>query len=168
MKRSKLIFLICIIIAVVVFWRACSDRPEPPAETETKEQIVIGVVEGDIHDIGKNLVKTMFDAAGWTVHDLGRDVKLERFVEEQQKTNSDIVALSALMTTSMLAMPKVIQMIKAQNPNVAVMVGGAPLTRDVARLYGADGYADNPSEAVREAVRIIDQLRASVQNSEEQ
>jgi len=132
-------------------------RPHIKAEKmEVKGQIVIGVVEGDIHDIGKNLVKIMFDAAGWTVHDLGRDVKLERFMEEQQRTNSNIVALSALMTTSMMAIPKVVQMIKALNPNVAVMVGGAPLTREIATSYGADGYADTAANAVQEAVRLVE------------
>ena len=129
--------------------------------TEAKGQIVIGVVEGDIHDIGKNLVRIMFDAAGWTVHDLGKDVKLERFVEEQQRTNADIVALSALMTTSMLAIPKVVQMVKAQDPNIAVMVGGAPLTREIARSYGADGYADNAGEAVAEAISMLNRLKRS-------
>ena len=124
-------------------------------ETEVQRRIVIGVVEGDIHDIGKNLVKVMFDAAGWVVHDLGRDVQLEQFVEEQQRTNSDIVALSALMTTSMLAMPKVIQMVKARDPSVAVMVGGAPLTREIASSYGAEGYAKTAAEAVAEAGRIL-------------
>ena len=129
--------------------------------TEAKGQIVIGVVEGDIHDIGKNLVRIMFDAAGWTVHDLGKDVKLERFVEEQQRTNADIVALSALMTTSMLAIPKVVQMVKAQDPNIAVMVGGAPLTREIARSYGADGYADNAGDAVAEAISMLNRLKRS-------
>ena len=124
-------------------------------ETEVQGQIVIGVVEGDIHDIGKNLVKVMFDAAGWIVHDLGRDVQLDKFVEEQQRTNSDIVAISALMTTSMLAMPKVIQMVKARAPNVAVMVGGAPLNREIASSYGAEGYAKTAGEAVAEAGRIL-------------
>lgn len=126
-----------------------------PEQIGTKGQIVIGVVEGDIHDIGKNLVKIMLDAAGWTVHDLGKDVKLERFVEEQQRTNSDIVALSALMTTSMVAMPKVIQMVKVQAPHVAVMVGGAPLNLAIAKSYGADGYASNASEAVQVAISMI-------------
>lgn len=128
-------------------------------EGAVKGQVVIGTVEGDVHDIGKNLVKMMFEAAGWTIHDLGRDVKLERFVEEQMKTDSDIVALSALMSTSMLAIPKVIQMIKARNPNVAIMVGGAPITEDVAKLYGADGYATNAGNAVQEAIRMISRLR---------
>ena len=118
-------------------------------------------MEGDIHDIGKNLVKIMFEAAGWTVHDLGKDVKLERFVEEQRKTNSDIVALSSLMTTSMLAIPEAIMMIREYDPAVAIMVGGAPLTRDIAKSYGADGYADNAGEAVQEATRVINRLSES-------
>jgi len=124
-----------------------------------KGQVVIGTVEGDVHDIGKNLVKMMFEVAGFTVHDLGRDVKLEKFVEEQLKTDSEIVALSALMTTSMLAMPKVIKMIKDRNPNVKIMVGGAPLSNDVAEKYGADGYANNAANAVQEAIRMVSRLR---------
>lgn len=127
--------------------------------TETKRQIVIGTVEGDIHDIGKNLVKIMFEAAGWTVHDLGRDVNLPRFLEEQKRTHSDVVAMSALMTTSMLAMPKAIEMIKAEDPEVAIMLGGAPLTRDIATSYGADGYADNAGEAVQEANEMLKRLK---------
>ncbi len=128
-------------------------------EAKTKGQVVIGTVEGDVHDIGKNLVKMMFEVAGFTVHDLGRDVKLEKFVEEQLKTDSEIVALSALMTTSMLAMPKVIEMIKKRNPNVKILVGGAPVSGDVADKYGADGYADNAANAVQEAIRMVSQLR---------
>ena len=129
------------------------------ADMQAKGQVVIGVVEGDIHDIGKNLVKIMFEAAGWTVHDLGRDVQLARFAEEQQRTNSDIVALSALMTTSMLALPVAIKLIKARDPNVAVMVGGAPVTRDIAKSYGADGYADNAGQVVQEAIKVISEVK---------
>ena len=124
-----------------------------------KGTIVMGTVKGDLHDIGKNLVKIMFDAAGWTVYDLGKDVKLEKFVDEQQRTKADIVALSALMTTSMMAMPKVIQMIKAQASNVAVMVGGAPITQEIAMSYGADGYADTAANAVEEAAKLVKVLR---------
>jgi methanogenic corrinoid protein MtbC1 len=127
--------------------------------TEKRRQIIIGTVEGDIHDIGKNLVKIMFEAAGWIVHDLGKDVVLPRFVEAQARTHADVVALSALMTTSMLAMPKVIAMLKAEDPEVAVIVGGAPLTRDTAMAYGADGFADNAGEAVREAHEMLVRLK---------
>jgi methanogenic corrinoid protein MtbC1 len=135
-------------------------KPHIKSEDEqTKGRIVIGVVEGDIHDIGKNLVKIMLEAAGWTVYDLGRDVQLAKFAEEQQRTNSDIVAISALMTTSMLALPEAVKLIKASNPNVAVMVGGAPVTRDIAKSYGADGYADNAGQVVKEATRVLSEVR---------
>ena len=117
--------------------------------------IVLGVVEGDVHDIGKNLVKMMFDVAGWTVYDLGKDVPLEKFVEEHLKTDSDIVAMSALMTTSMVAIPKAIEMIRARNPKAIIMVGGAPINADVALRYGADGYAETAGTAVEEAIRLI-------------
>jgi len=109
--------------------------------------VVIGVVEGDVHDIGKNLIKMMFDVAGWNVFDLGRDVPLEKFVEEQLKTESEIVAMSAMMTTSMLGMPKVIEMIRAKNPKCRIMVGGA------------DGYAESAGTAVDEAMRLIAMLK---------
>jgi methanogenic corrinoid protein MtbC1 len=102
----------------------------------------------------------MFDATGWTVYDLGKDVKLERFVEEQVRTEADIVAISALLTTSMIAMPRVIQMIKAQSPDTPVIVGGAPLNQHIAERFGADGYADNAASAVGEAKRLIETRRA--------
>jgi len=111
-------------------------------------KMIIGVVEGDIHDIGKNLVKTMFEAEGWEVRDLGRDVKIERFQQEQQKIHADVVALSALMTTSMLAMPKIIELVKGSEPEPLVLVGGAPLSKEIALQYGADGYADNAKGAI--------------------
>ena len=122
-------------------------------------QVVIGTVQGDVHDIGKNIIKLMFDVGGFEVHDLGRDVPLENFVEEQMKTDSDIVAMSAMMTTTMMGMKKVIEMIKEKNPNVAIMLGGAPVTQDVASLFGADGYADSAGNAVQEAIKMIGQLR---------
>ncbi len=132
-------------------------RPHVKTTQEKKDvgKIVMGVIEGDIHDIGKTLVKTMFEAAGWEIYDLGKDVKLEKFVEELKRTKADVVALSALMTTSMLAMPKVIDMLKAQVPDVIIMVGGAPLSPEIAKQYGADGYARDAIAAVQEADRLF-------------
>lgn len=121
--------------------------------------VVIGVVEGDVHDIGKNLIKMMFDVAGWNVYDLGRDVPLEKFVEEQLKTDSEIVALSAMMTTSMLGMPVVIKKIRDKNPKCRIMIGGAPINPDVAKKYDADGYAESAGTAVDEAMRLIAMLK---------
>lgn len=124
-----------------------------------KGQVVIGTIQGDVHDIGKNIIKMMFDVAGFTVHDLGRDVPLEKFVEEQMRTDSEIVALSAMMTTTMMGMKKVVEMIKEKNPNVAIMLGGAPVTSDTANLFGADGYAESAGNAVQEAIKMISRLR---------
>ena len=120
-----------------------------------RRKIILGTVEGDIHDIGKNLVKVMFEAAGWEVHDLGADVKIGRFIEEQRKVKADIVGLSALMTTSMLAIPKIIEALRADDEQVVIMVGGAPITPEIAASYGANGYADNAGEAVGEATKIL-------------
>jgi dimethylamine corrinoid protein len=128
-------------------------------QSEVKGSIVLGVVEGDVHDIGKNLVKLMFEVAGWTVHDLGKDVPLDRFVEEQIRTDSDIVGISALMTTSMLAMPEVIKRLRAKNPKVRIMLGGAPVSPEVAEKYGADGYARTAGTAVDEAMRLLKMLK---------
>ena len=135
-------------------------RPHvPEKEDDVNAQVVIGSIQGDVHDIGKNLVKMMFDVAGWDVHDLGRDVPLEKFVEEQLRTDSEVVAMSAMMTTTMLGMKKVIKMIKEKNPDVAIMLGGAPVTQDVANLFGADGYAESAGNAVSEGIKMIGRLR---------
>jgi corrinoid protein of di/trimethylamine methyltransferase len=131
-------------------------RPHVKADrTGVCGKIVIGVVEGDIHDIGKNLVKTMMVAAGFEVTDLGNNVKLDRFLEEQKKIKADVVALSTLMTSSMLAMQKVIQMLKDKAPDALIIVGGAPLTKETARSYGADGYAADASSAVKELIGLL-------------
>ncbi len=135
-------------------------RPHiPKGESGSKASVVLGSVQGDVHDIGKNLVKMMFDIAGWDVHDLGRDVPLEDFVEKQLDTGSDVLAMSAMMTTTMLGMKKVIAMVKEKNPDCLIMLGGAPLTRDVANLFGADGYAESAGNAVSEGIKMIGNLR---------
>lgn len=124
-----------------------------------KGSVVIGTVEGDVHDIGKNLVKMMFDVAGFTVYDLGRDVPLDQFVEEQLRTDSELVCLSAMMTTSMIGMPKVIEKIKAKNPNCMIMIGGAPTSKELADKWGADGYAEDASNALKEAIKMVSFLK---------
>ena len=122
-------------------------------------EVVIGTVEGDVHDIGKNLVKMMFEIAGFKVHDLGRDVPLDNFVEEQIRTDSDIVCLSAMMTTTMLGMKTVIEKLRARNPSVKIMIGGAPITAEIAEKWGADGYAPDAPNALQEALNMIKGLR---------
>jgi len=128
-------------------------------KSEVKGSVVLGVVEGDVHDIGKNLVKIMFEVAGWDVYDLGKDVPLDKFVEEQVRTDADIVGISTLMTTTMLAMPVIIKKLRERNPNVRIMLGGAPLNPDIVEKYGADGYAKTAGTAVDEAIRLIKMLK---------
>src|SRR5450759_3312278 len=121
--------------------------------------VVIGTVEGAVTDIGKNIVKMMFDVAGFTVYDLGRDVPLEKFVQEQLRTDSDLVCLSAMMTTTMTGMKKVIDDLRAKNPHVKIMIGGAPVSQDVADKYGADGYAKDATNALKDAINMIESLK---------
>ena len=124
-----------------------------------KGQVVMGVVQGDVHDIGKNIVKMMFDVAGFEVHDLGRDVPLEKFVEEQLKTDSELVCLSAMMTTTMVGMEEVIKKIKEKNPKAKIMIGGAPVNEDIASKWGADGYAKDANNALQDAINMITSLK---------
>ncbi|MBI5099373.1 MAG: corrinoid protein [Nitrospirae bacterium] len=128
--------------------------------------VVIGTVEGDVHDIGKNIVKMMFDVAGFTVYDLGRDVPLDKFVEEQIKTDSDLVCLSAMMTTTMVGMKKVIDNLKAKNPNIKIMIGGAPVSQDIADKWGADGYAKDANNALKDAINMISSLKKMKEEAE--
>jgi corrinoid protein of di/trimethylamine methyltransferase len=131
----------------------------PQDQQNTRGVVVIGTVQGDVHDIGKNLVKMMFEVAGFEVHDLGKDVELESFVEEQLRTNAGLVCLSAMMTTSMLGMERVIKMIREKNPNVKIMIGGAPVTGEIVDRFGADATADSASNALKEALKMVESLR---------
>ncbi len=131
-----------------------------------KGSVVIGTVEGDVHDIGKNIVKMMFDVAGFTVYDLGRDVPLDKFVEEQMRTDSDLVCLSAMMTTTMTGMKKVIDDLRKKNPNVKIMIGGAPVSQDIAQKWGADGYAKDANNALKDAINMVSSLKKLKEEAE--
>ncbi len=120
--------------------------------------ILIGTVRGDLHDIGKNMVATMLRGVGFQVRDLGINVSTERFVREVESTNPDILALSALLTTTMPEMAKVIQALEAKGlrDRLKVMVGGAPVNQKFAQEIGADGYAQDAGEAVSLAKRLME------------
>lgn len=124
---------------------------------EIKEtgKVAIAVVLGDIHDIGKNLVKLLLETAGLTVFDLGKDVISEDILDNVREEKTDLVALSALMTTSMMEMKEDVKLLKGEFPNVKIMVGGAPVSQEFCNSIGADGYADNASEAIRVAQRLL-------------
>ena len=122
------------------------------AETGAKPTgvVVAGTVKGDLHDIGKNLVCMMLEGAGFQIHDLGTDVAPGKFVEAVQDKGADIVALSALLTTTMPAMKSTIEALKESGlrSKVKVMIGGAPVTQRYADEIGADGYAPDAASAV--------------------
>ncbi len=124
---------------------------------EIKEtgRVAIGVVLGDIHDIGKNLVKLLLETAGLTVFDLGKDVLPEDFQDKIKEEHVDLVALSALVTTSMMEMKEDVKLFKEEFPAVKIMVGGAPVSQEFCDSIGADGYADNASEAIRVAQKLL-------------
>jgi corrinoid protein of di/trimethylamine methyltransferase len=123
------------------------------SQRQVTGRVVIGTVKGDIHEIGKSLVAMMLSADGFEVHDLGVDVSVERFVEKAREVNADIVAISALLTTTMTGQRTVVDALAAAGlrPGVRVLVGGAPVTRSWAQEIGADGYGEDAVGAVKVA-----------------
>jgi len=122
-----------------------------------KGTVVIGTVEGDMHDIGKNLVKMMLESNGYEVHDLGVDVSADAFAKATRDVNANIVATSALLTTTMTIIPDIVATLAevGLKNKVKVMIGGAPITRQFADEIGAEGYADDCASAVDEADRLM-------------
>lgn len=120
-------------------------------------KIIIGVIEGDTHDIGKNIVKVMLEACGFEVYDLGRDVSIELFIDKSIEVNADIIAMSTLMTTSMDNMKLLIDKLNEENlrNNFKIMIGGGPVSNDYANQIGADGYSDSASHAVELAKELM-------------
>lgn len=129
----------------------------PQEEKNSKSKIVIGVVKGDTHDIGKNLVKIMLESAGYEMIDLGRDVAVDDFISTAKEQGAEVIALSTLMSTSMVNMEKVIQGLEAAGirDQVKVIVGGAPISPAFAEKIGADGYSANAVEAVKLVDRLL-------------
>ncbi|MBN1813779.1 MAG: corrinoid protein [Anaerolineae bacterium] len=136
-------------------------EPELMARQEQRQilgTVVIGTVEGDIHEIGKSLVATMLGAAGFRVYDLGVDVPAGRFVEQVKATRADVVGLSALLTTTMRNQEAVIEALKEAGlrEGVKVVIGGAPASPEWAETVGADGYAENANEAVGVVKQLLE------------
>lgn len=130
---------------------------EANKDNEKKIKAVIGVVEGDTHDIGKNLVKIMMESAGFEMYDLGRDVSLDKFIETAKENDADLICMSTLMTTTMGGMKTVIDRLVAENlrDRVKVMIGGGPISQKFADEIGADAYTTNAVKAVEKAKEIV-------------
>ena len=119
------------------------------SDSKTSDKIVLATVEGDIHDIGKNIVKVLLENYGFTVIDLGKDVKPQAVLDAVLENDVTLVGLSALMTTTVVAMEETIKLIKKNAPQCAVVVGGAVLTQEYADMIGATHYAKDAMETVR-------------------
>ncbi len=139
-------------------------RPHIRAADRTERiRIVIGVVEGDTHDIGKNLVRILLEASGFEVIDLGRDVPVRKFVDTAIEQQARVIALSTLMTTTMEGMAEVVRVLRAENlrDRIKVIVGGGPVSQQFADKIGADGYSAKAAEAVQLVRRLVSQAGAA-------
>ena len=121
----------------------------PTAIIDESKTLVLSTVKGDIHDIGKNIVKLIFESYGYRVIDLGRDVPKERILEALKASGATLLGLSALMTTTLPAMEETVALVKREMPNVKIIVGGAVLTETYSKKIGADLYAPDAISAVR-------------------
>ena len=140
--------------AMAVFGPALTAQHQTRSSPGT---VVVGTVQGDIHEIGKSLVATMLEAAGFVVHDLGTDVSVERFVSTAREVGANVIGLSALLTTTMRNQQVVIQALvdAGLREQIKVIVGGAPASPEWAERIGADAYAENASEAVETVRRLV-------------
>jgi methanogenic corrinoid protein MtbC1 len=126
-------------------------------DAQKRGVVVIGTVQGDVHDIGKTLVVTLLGVHGFTVHDLGRDVEIEAFIEKAKEVNADIIGSSALLTTTMTKQKELEEALKEAGlkGRIKTIVGGSPVTKRWADRIGADAYGENAHEATREAEELL-------------
>jgi methanogenic corrinoid protein MtbC1 len=128
----------------------------PSMGTGEKGVFVIGTIFGDVHEIGKNIVKICLEGAGFRVVDLGTDVPPESFAQACRENKADLVGISALLSSTMLNIEQAIKVIRKENPKVKIMVGGAPLTEEFARKLGADGYAPDAYLGTQKAKELLE------------
>jgi 5-methyltetrahydrofolate--homocysteine methyltransferase len=144
-----------LLLSVDVFQLGLRQLRPSSAPAAARRRIVLGVVAGDVHDLGKNIVASLFEAHGHEVVDLGRDVTAATFLEALTRDRPDVLALSTMMSTTLSSMRQIIGRARDVAPRVAVLVGGAPLDAALARSLGADGYADSAATAPEELARLL-------------
>jgi methanogenic corrinoid protein MtbC1 len=148
-------FLLCI-DTVVAGLERLSSAQEDYRTAENDIPVVIGVVEGDPHDLGKNIIAAIYRAYGYRVFDLGCQVPNEEFARGVVDHSAEVLALSAMMSTTVVAMRDIIRDVRAKSPNTVIMLGGAPMDETLARSYGADGYAETAVTVLEETKLAID------------
>jgi len=125
------------------------------SEKKRDSRIIIGVVEGDVHDLGKNIIASVLDASGFNVFDLGKEVTCDMFLSGIKSHDASIAALSSMMSTSLENMKEIVQRIRRDCPDVKILVGGAALNQKVAMAIGSNGYADSALTVIEETERIL-------------
>ena len=130
-------------------------KPQLTEDESGSGLVMLGTVAGDIHSIGKNLVRMCMEGAGFDVVDIGEDIKTERFVEEYSNHKPAILGLSALLSSTMQRMPEIIEAVRAVDDSALITVGGAPITQEYADEIGASGYAPNAFEAAHKARELL-------------
>lgn len=156
------LFLMHLVAAAEASKKALNEILEPllvgrNAERKSFGKVVIGTVAGDIHDIGKNIVASMLFAAGFEVYDLGKDIPVGQFIDKSKEVRSDVVASSALLSTTMPVQREIVKALVAEGlrDKVKIMVGGAPVTQDWAKEIGADGFGENAVDAVNMTKKLL-------------
>jgi len=134
-------------------------------EERKKDKIIMGVVEGDIHDIGKNIVKAMLTAGGYEIVDLGKDVATSDFIERAQKEGASVIAMSTMMTPTLMSLQDVENQLqqKGLKENVKTIIGGGSVTEDFKAKIGSDAYGKDAMEAVSKVKLLLDQIKAAVE-----
>ena len=130
-------------------------KPHLTSTGDKAGKVVIGTIQGDIHDLGKNLVSMMLEVGGFEVIDLGNNVEFQTYVDAAIEHKADIVAISAMMTTTMMGIKKLLPMLRASCPDAKVLIGGAPVTGAVVKMFGAEGYAASAVDVSAEARRVL-------------
>jgi dimethylamine corrinoid protein len=161
---KRLVGLPQLMLAANTFYSAMEIiKPQLKKTKETTgHKVVIGTVQFDVHDVGKNLVKTMFEASGYEVHDLGNDVPVTKFIEKAKEVNADIIAASTLMTATMPQMEALVKATKDAGirDKVIIMMGGAPISSAFVQHVGADGSAEDCVEAIKVADQLLEKKKS--------
>jgi methanogenic corrinoid protein MtbC1 len=155
-------FLPELLVAAEIF-RSAVDlvKPHIVTKAEPKGTVVIGTVAGDIHELGKNIVKLTLETSGFVVHDVGIDASAEKFAEELKRTGAEIVGASAMLTSTLPQVEAVVVAVRAADPSAKILVGGAPVTQANADHYGADAFAHDAAAATRIAEELARSVRAA-------
>ncbi|MFX1496079.1 MAG: B12-binding domain-containing protein, partial [Promethearchaeota archaeon] len=161
-QYEKTMYITDMILASDAFYAGANILKKEITPQKFKESrkgvVVIGVVKGDIHDLGKNMVKYMFEAEGFEVIDLGFDVPTSKFIDEAENNNADLILISAMLSSMFPEIEKIVDLAKKRGlkeKGVKIMAGGGPVTEQIAHKYGADEWALTAPDAVKVALNLI-------------